>query len=564
MFVGRRSVYLPDVRHFDPDAYRSGAQRIQTIGYDARSTDLLAGFVLRVGFGPRPAPAYSLEAAQKVLITNSPVVSLLMGGSDLSADVVRYRYQEVAREPGGLSLWLDNRGNQFGATAGAWPGLAVDLSRGQWLNGVRVLEALPRVWVESVQFVHDAGQGLVLVHCLDGWGKLRRFRYQTETTWAGQDVAVIVDAILRAAGLTGLDAGLFGVTVDFTAGQFTNADQLVRSLMNKTDFELYAKPGGVFGARRLTDGEGGAYAYAWDGSGHPLLPGTEVAQASARYNAVRVEGDGVTGTAEDSAEVSAHGYRWLVVRDSTLTTSAQCEARASAELDLWLSKRITGKLLTRPNYQLRVHDVVSVGVPPWGGSAISSARVVRYWEICGAGVFEQEITVGGLEVGATLARGSWGGGDESGEAGELGGGGAGWGDVAGLVDLLEAQEEMTGSNQLSLPAGAVDWNMVYAGLRTVEATSLGLYFEFTGISTSEVEILPVGAVEIAVRTMFVVRKEGTSSGVAGSGSYSLGTSGGYNIGGSQFWLKLKTDGSFVAYRVGGSGTYALNIWVVWM
>ena len=401
MLVSRRSLYAPGVRQADTGRVVLAPMLVARVVVSLHPS--LQGWE---SFLLAPKPGTTLEDAQQYLVGEEPTLILNIGGDDLSAYVVHYRYDEAARKAGGLALWLDNRANFFGDLATNAPnfalGQSVSLKRGITVLGIVTYEELPTTWVESYQYSFHDNAPYFLIYCIDAWGKLARHRYDTETTWASKDVGEIVGDILSAAGLT-LDAGNLGLDLTYTIGQFVAADTVIRWLMNRVDDFLFAKLGGAMGAKPIPDAESGAYAYTFTGSGHPLMENTELSSGAARYNSIRVEGAGVSGTATDSGEASASGSRWLVVSDSNLTTSAQCSARAQAELDHWIARRTSGRLVARPHYSLRVYDVVSVAAPPWGGSALSSARVIAYTELYGWEIWEQQIQIGELEFAGQTA-----------------------------------------------------------------------------------------------------------------------------------------------------------------
>ena len=149
--------------------------------------------------------------------------------------------------------------------------------------------------------------------------------------------------------------------------------------------------------KTLDSAAAAGYAYAWDGSGHPLLAGTEIAESSAEYNKVTVNGSGAfTGTAENATESGLVGTRQRTITDESLGSDAQCLERAAAELSFWQARSIAGTLVARPHFTLRLYDVVSVAAPPWGGPALTKARVTGIVERYGFGDWEQEVKVGDL------------------------------------------------------------------------------------------------------------------------------------------------------------------------
>jgi hypothetical protein len=365
--------------------------------------------LLDLVLGWRSSVPISLAEAQKTL-GGTPAITLTIGSHDLSAYVMAYKYEEAAEEPGSLAIWLDNRDDNFDDLASDWPqlvrGAAVDLRRGLSINGVASTEKLPRCWIDSLQFLQDDGAGMLLLDCIDWWGRLEKFRYGTLQTWSSTNVKTIAAAILSQVGLT-LATGSFGYDTDFEADVSTDGDRALQDLMGKVDEFLYAGLDGEIQFKVLDPDEVASYSYDWSdggGSGHPLLPQTEIAQSSPDYNKVTVIGgaDGeYSGTAEDTTESGLVGVRLRTITDTTLASNAQCLEHAQGELSFWQSRATAGSLVARPHFTLRLYDVVSVEAPPWGGPS-TTARVTEIVERFGFGDWEQEITIGDLPERALL------------------------------------------------------------------------------------------------------------------------------------------------------------------
>jgi hypothetical protein len=365
--------------------------------------------LLDLVLGWRSSEPLSLADAQKTL-GGTPAITLTIGSHDLSDYVMAYKYEEGAEEPGSLAIWLDNRDDNFDDLATDWPdlkrGAAVDLRRGLSINGVANTEKLPRCWVDSLQFLQDDGAGMLLLDCIDWWGKLEKFRYASLQAWTATNVKTIAASILSQVGLT-LATGAFGYDTDFEVDVNTDGDRALQDLMGRVDEFLYTGLDGEIQFKVLDPDEESGYTYDWSdggGSGHPLLPQTEIAQSSPDYNKVTVVGgeDGeYSGTAEDTAESALVGVRLRTITDTSLSSNAQCLEHAESELSFWQSKATAGSLVARPHFTLRLYDVVSVAAPPWGGPA-ATARVTEIVERYGFGDWEQEITIGDLPERALL------------------------------------------------------------------------------------------------------------------------------------------------------------------
>ena len=346
-----------------------------------------------------PRAATALELAQWTT-GGVPVATLAIGSHTLDAYVISYVYEEEAQRSGSLALWLDNRDGNFDDLANDWTdlkrGAAVDLRRGLSIEGVDTTEKLPRTWIDSIQYVHDDGAGMLLLGCIDWWGLLENFRYGSAQTWSATNIKTIAAAVLTQVGLT-VASGAFGFSVDHDIDTNQDTDRALRDLMDKVEEFFFTGLDGEIQFKTLDPGESAGYAYAWDGTGHPLLAGTEIAESSAEYNRITVNGSGAfTDTAEGATEISLVGTRQRTIADESLGSDAQCLERATAELSFWQSRRVAGTLVARPHFTLRLYDVVSVAAPPWGGPALSAARVTGIVERYGFGEWEQEIRVGDL------------------------------------------------------------------------------------------------------------------------------------------------------------------------
>jgi hypothetical protein len=345
----------------------------------------------------------SLLSAQKTL-GGIPSVSLTIGGHIVTAYLRAYHYEEAANEAGGLALWLDNRVDEFDDLATDYPnltrGAVVSLSRGLVVSGSALLEELPRCWVESLEYLDD---GRFLISCVDMWGLLEGFRYSSETTFTAQTHSQIAASILTNVSLT-LDAGSFGFSTDFTAGIFSDGDQLLAEVMEQCHEELYFGLDGEFLWKLLESDEAVGYDYDF-GNGstglHPLLPETQISENTARFNKVTVLGGSdleFSGTATNTTEVTLTGQtRLRTVEEPALSSNAECLEYAEALLRQEQADAVSAVLVSRPNFSAQMYDVVSYTAPPWGGDAGSGRviEIVERWD-SDDGTWEQELNLGDL------------------------------------------------------------------------------------------------------------------------------------------------------------------------
>jgi len=365
----------------------------------------------RIYFSPPVlfAAADELLQEQKV-VSLTPVFLLTIGAhTGLETFLIAYQYEETAEAPGGLSLWLDNREGEFDDLATDYPDLArgteIQLERGLvTAEGNTLTAKLPATWVDSLQYTD---QGQLVLTCLDWWGKLERYRYAVDTVFMAQTHSVIAASILGEIGLT--LSGSFGYATDFIVSRYESGLFAMRRLMGQAHEVLYAGLSGQILSKQL--GVETAYVYDFENgeSGdHPLLGGTEIMETSAPINTVVITGglaEEFSYTAADAAEAALVGTRRWVVYIPSLTSDAECQEVAEGYLNSFLAFNVSGTIVARPHYTLRLYDSLSVAAPPWGGPA-TSGRVRRYFERWNSFTrrYEQEIVIGSVPLMALAHR----------------------------------------------------------------------------------------------------------------------------------------------------------------
>lgn len=376
----------------------------------------------------------TLLSAQKTL-GGTPSIALTIGGHDLSVYVIAYHYEEISQDQGYLSIWLDNRDDTFDDLSTDWPnlvrGAAVTLERGLVVSGTAYTEKLPRTWVESLQYGQD---GRLLLTCIDMWGQLEAFRYASATTFSSSLHSAIASSILGQVGLT-LDAGSFGFSTDFEVSIYDDGDDALIDLMDQCHEALYAGLDGAVKWKELDPTEAASYTYDFgDGTtgNHPLLPETEIAENSPRYNKITVLGGEdlqYSGTAEDATESALVGTRLRTIEEKNLSSNAEAAEYALAELRQEQADATAATLVARPHFTLRMYDVLTVSqAPPWGGPT-TTGRVIEIVEDYDSedGTWEQEIVLGDLLYFALLSledRKGGGGGRSGGSNGSSGSSGS--------------------------------------------------------------------------------------------------------------------------------------------
>lgn len=358
-----------------------------------------------------------LQAQKNVSLT--PVVNVSIGGTSYNGKVGRYKYREKADSFGRASIWLDNTGGTFDNLSGTpiKRGAEVILSRGvKTATGQELTADLPSVWIESMIYTFFRDQPYLVLDCIDWVGRLRYFRYASETTWTNTAVKTIASDLLANVGLT-LASGSFStaLSIDFTISPRRSGWSALRAVMAKVPEVLYAKTGGEIGWKTLDPNESASYSFDLNpgttSDDHPLLDDSDVAESSARYNSITVVGGPdleFSGTAEDAGEISLMGYRRRrYITDRTLGSGAECAARAQAELDFWLARSQAGVIVARPHFTARLFDVISAPAPLWGGPAVGAGHVTRIveWFNYGSQDYAQALTIGEVPDAAITAIG---------------------------------------------------------------------------------------------------------------------------------------------------------------
>ena len=362
----------------------------------------------------------TLLQAQKTL-TATPVVKLTIGSTVLDTYIERYKYREKANSYGRFAVWLENADDRFGDLAGDWPdivrGASVTIERGLRVDGQELTANMPTVWIETIMFIIFQDRPFLLLDCVDWAGRLRYYRYASETTWTNELVEDIVSDLLAEVGLT-LASGAWSTAlqIDYKVSNRRSLWSALKDVMSKVPEVLYAGLGGEIQYKVLDSTEAADYDYGYNpapGSGlHPLLPDTDVAESSARHNSITVAGGDdlqYSGTAEDSAEIALLGYRRRrYISDRTLGSNAECASRAEAELELWQARTTSGVIVARPHFTVRLYDVISAPAPLWGGPAIGSGhvtRIIEWYNFLGR-PYEQALTIGEVPNSALVHLGT--------------------------------------------------------------------------------------------------------------------------------------------------------------
>ncbi len=325
---------------------------------------------------------HSYEPTYRFVLTNGS------GSSTHYTRLVGYTYREIANQTIASEIVLDNSAGYFES----YPVLLGDevvISRGCRIDGVRYLEALPTLYVESLEY----GFSLLTVHLTDFWGKLRRFRQAATYRFSSTTVQDIIDDILDAVGLT-RSGTVTSLTVNFTITRNERYDLAFRRVCSMIPDYPYAGPGEVVKFKTLSGSDSADYTFDWN-TQHPVRE-MVYTESAWKYNKITVvgslgeNGTEPTGTAQSAAQQALVGVRQLTIRDPVLRTDEQCLARANAELAFYEAAATQVELEALPCHGLEIYDMVGTVSRPGGGSGVKS-RVKSYIERYGPGEHNQEI-----------------------------------------------------------------------------------------------------------------------------------------------------------------------------
>ncbi|MFN2228264.1 MAG: hypothetical protein ACK2VA_00710, partial [Anaerolineae bacterium] len=173
---------------------------------------------------------------EQAKLSARPYLSFTVGDSayDISAYVVRYRYDEHAEVPGRHEIALDNKDGTFNTLTGDLAAIAagnyLTMARGVQIATDTYTAELPRVWIEELEYTYRKSQAQLILHCIDPWERLRRTRVATTQTWTAQPASEILEWIVETAGLS-----------------------LDERILNG-DFETYTAPNWLYWTKRTTNG----------------------------------------------------------------------------------------------------------------------------------------------------------------------------------------------------------------------------------------------------------------------------------------------------------------------
>ncbi|MBN1640367.1 MAG: hypothetical protein JXA09_03955 [Anaerolineae bacterium] len=348
----------------------------------------------------------TLSAAQDTL-GGRPAFSLVVGTSpdtiDLTSRLVAYHYDEHGEVPGQPCVVLDNSDGALSTLSGSYAyikhGARVELKRGLTLSGTDYLAELPATWIEALDYRYARGRSLLILTCIDAWGKLQRHRIASDQSWSSTSATTILEWILAQAGLTRASGSMTSMSIRFKITPYETLLGALQRLMRIMPEYFYYGLDGEIKWKELDPSESNDYTFGWNAH-HPLVGFARSKDGAAQHNTVIVAGAGsYTGSATDSAEVANVGTRRLTLYDVSLQSNAQCAAAATAILRYYTTRKQEHVLYCKPCHGLELYDVVTVVAPPWGGSNIVG-RPISIAEDYDAirGAYVQTITLGYPQV----------------------------------------------------------------------------------------------------------------------------------------------------------------------
>jgi hypothetical protein len=307
--------------------------------------------------------------------------------ADLSARVVKYRLVDrwLGHKGSGVSidlgeliapelygeLWLDNCDGALGSLgsgeyAAVKRGSMVMIRPGYVTPAGNEWSDWPHLWIEDYEYVVDfQGRSYLVLHLAGPWMVLSAMAARRQYHWADDEASVyqIAARLLGLAGFDLLSAGEASTEVGSVRPWFVVhpgedlRGALLRVLSKVPDFIYFAGASGYL--KELKEDEASDYTYGGEG-GHTVIAG-RYGWRSPGVNHVEVfAGEDLFGDALDYGEIDLLGHRLHKVLDYGYDSSAECAARAEAQLRKHLATGRMGELVTLPNVGLQLFDVITL------------------------------------------------------------------------------------------------------------------------------------------------------------------------------------------------------------
>jgi hypothetical protein len=320
-------------------------------------------------------------------VSVAPTATLTIGGTTYTSRLLSYKHRIAANRARTSEVLLSNVDGGLNSSPPT-PGDAVTISRGLTVDGTDYTADLPRLWVESIEY----DRGYLTVNCVDFWSLLHHWRPESDQTWSSTAISTIVDWILTQVGLS-RSGTLTSLTLDFSIPKGQRGDIALRRLCAKIPEYPYHGLAANVKFKSIVSSEQTCYTYGWQAN-HPYRS-IYLDEGAWEYNKITVTGDTTqsstyTGSDQDATQISNVGTRFKHIVDESLTSNAQCQQRAQAELDYYEAQATRIKLAANPTHGLEIYDQISIASTPWGGTSYT-ARVAEITETYGLGSYEQTI-----------------------------------------------------------------------------------------------------------------------------------------------------------------------------
>jgi hypothetical protein len=325
-------------------------------------------------------------------ISVAPTATLTIGGTTYTSRLLSYKHRIAANRARTSEILLSNVDSGLNNSPPT-PGDTVTISRGLTVDGTTYTADLPRLWVESIEY----HRGYLTVNCIDFWSLLYHWRAESNQTWSSTSITTIVDWILTQVNLT-RSGTLTSLTLDYSIPKGQRGDIALRRLCAKIPEYPYHGLAANVKFKTIVSTEQTCYTYGWQPSGvdsHHPYHNIDLDQSAWDYNKITVTGATTqsttyTGSDQDATQITNVGTRFKHIVDENLTSNAECQQRAQAELDYYEAQATRIQLTANPTHGLEIYDQVAIATTPWSGTSYT-ARIAEITETYGLGSYEQTL-----------------------------------------------------------------------------------------------------------------------------------------------------------------------------
>ncbi|MBI2916590.1 MAG: hypothetical protein HYY01_01235 [Chloroflexi bacterium] len=319
---------------------------------------------------------------------------------ELTADVLSLR-AGTRPNSGRLRIELrndDGRHNSVGLGA-LRAGSELAVSPGYYTSAGAQASAGPSYWVAAWEHVSGEGQSRLVVHAVDGWGLLARWRARRQYRWAASEASVLsqLHSVFARAGLEvvapGPSSTLTGFAPAFTISPGESGAEAARRLLALVPDVLYFRGGQAY-LRVPSASDPTDYAYGTD---HPLFAG-HYRTGDWPVNRTQVYGAGVVAEYFSWDSIDQVQDRLRQIHDLNLTTLSQAQDRAQTEGQRAERETLGGEIVAPVNCGQELYDVIEVTDARAGLSA-ARRRVTGLgleYSATGRPAYRQRLELGGV------------------------------------------------------------------------------------------------------------------------------------------------------------------------